>query len=487
MEETFLHKTESICANCKKLIPAELWKIDEQIVMRKGCPEHGQQDIVISTHAGWFENVMSYDARLNPPKEPKVPVKNGCPFDCGSCSYHEQQMFLPIVPITSGCNLSCPICYTHNKNEDAYQMTEEELRGIIGHLRQMIPGKRIINITGGEPTQHPDYVRLLELCYEEGIHRITLSTHGLNFLGDNEDLLRKLAEIDVRVILSFDSFEEKINRQMLGGNFLTGKMRVVEQLEAHDICTSLLAVVAKDVNNHEVGDFVKLSLEKDFIQSLEMHTMTYTGQYGIHFDRKTRYGTYDLLKDIEEQTDGNIRISDFVPSPCAHPLCYQVCYLMRMEDDGWLPMLRFMPPEDLRDLVSDSLYMEPDPRTERKLQDVINRIWAGDIECEDDEAVLSGLKYLVTKLFAPGITYEERLAISERSFKAIYIHTHMDDENFDVDRIRQCCVSIVEPDGRTIPSCAYNVLYRDRDERYMKQPHPPIQSLAPGQFKKPTE
>jgi len=37
----------------------------------------------------------------------------------------------------------------------------------------------------------------------------------------------------------------------------------------------------------------------------------------------------------------------------------------------------------------------------------------------------------------------------------------MDEETFDTDRIRQCCVGIREPDGTNIPSCAYNTLYRD--------------------------
>ena len=95
---------------------------------------------------------------------------------------------MSIVPITSACNLDCPICYTHNKNEGAYHMGEDELRAVLGHLRRADPERRIINLTGGEPTLHPDVVRLVELCAEEGIHRITLSTHGLRFLKDDDFL-----------------------------------------------------------------------------------------------------------------------------------------------------------------------------------------------------------------------------------------------------------------------------------------------------------
>jgi uncharacterized radical SAM superfamily Fe-S cluster-containing enzyme len=56
----------------------------------------------------------------------------------------------------------------------------------------------------------------------------------------------------------------------------------------------------------------------------------------------------------------------------------------------------------------------------------------------------------------------------------------MDEETFDTDRIQQCCVGIVEPDGSNIPSCAYNVLYRERDERFMRHPRPAMSELGEG-------
>ncbi len=58
----------------------------------------------------------------------------------------------------------------------------------------------------------------------------------------------------------------------------------------------------------------------------------------------------------------------------------------------------------------------------------------------------------------------------------------MDEETFDTDRIRQCCVGIREPDGTNIPSCAYNVLYRNRDERFQQAPAPPLTTLGPGRL-----
>jgi hypothetical protein len=73
-----------------------------------------------------------------------------------------------------------------------------------------------------------------------------------------------------------------------------------------------------------------------------------------------------------------------------------------------------------------------------------------------------------------------RLRRAERHTKAIYLHSHMDEETFDTDRIRMCPVGIREPDGSNIPSCAYNVLYRERDGRFMKEPAGRLVTLGRG-------
>jgi uncharacterized radical SAM superfamily Fe-S cluster-containing enzyme len=361
-------------------------------------------------------------------------------------------------------------------------MSASEMAAILEHLRRLAPEQRIINITGGEPTQHPQFLELIELCHAEGIHRITISTHGLAFL-KNEALLEKLSQMGARVILSFDSFTADVNKRMLGGQFLQPKLRVLELLEKHGVHTTLLPVLARGLNDTEIARFVELVLSRDFIRSVEFHPIAFTGQSGASFDRGARYTTYDALLDLETATGGNLAVRDFVPSPAAHPLCYLVTYVLRVEAGRWIPFTRFMDPEDLRDLLAGGLYLEPSAEVEDKLQDIINRLWAGDILSQDSKPVLEALKRMTSQLFAPDLSREQRLAVAERHTKAIYVHTHMDEESFDTDRIRQCCVSIAEPDGTTIPSCAYNVLYRERDPRFSPRPAPSIPSLGRGRLR----
>ncbi|MSP63760.1 MAG: radical SAM protein [Myxococcales bacterium] len=469
--ERLLHETSSMCRICKNVMPARVVARGDDVWMKKRCERHGPQDIKIGNNAAWYERTRAIPNAKLPPLRVVKEVTHGCPFDCGPCTSHQQKTRLPVVPITSSCNLDCPICYTINKNEGAYHMTRDELAKILDHLREDHGGEiDIINFTGGEPTVHPDFVGFMEMAKAAGIHRITVSTNGV-LLARDEALVKRLAELDTRIVLSFDSFEVEADKAMQGATLLSTKARVLELLEKYDVDTTLIPVMVKGMNDHEIGRMIDLAVKKPFIRSLEIHTMTYTGQGGVNFDRSGRMSPYEVLQSIEKSTGGLLVPDDFVPSPCAHPLCYQIAFLLVDPDGGAaIPFTRFMSPETLYDLLSDRLYIEPSEKLERAVQDAINAIWAGESRLDEAEAerTLRILKRLLRDLFPRGAALPRRDAqrLAERASKAIYLHSHMDEETFDTERIAQCCVGVPNPDGTNIPTCSYNVLYRETDDRF---------------------
>jgi uncharacterized radical SAM superfamily Fe-S cluster-containing enzyme len=482
---TTLGETQSLCAICKRVVPARIVSTGGGVVLRKTCPDHGDAEAPVAADVDWYRRTMAEAPRLRAPDPAETaPARQGCPFDCGPCIDHEQAVALPIVPVTSACNLDCPICYTHNKNEGAWHMSPAELEAVLAGLRRSAPERRIINLTGGEPTQHPDFARLVERCVREGIHRVTISTHGLRFLAD-ESLLADLGRLGARIILSFDALDEAGNRALLGADLLSAKRRVLALLDKHGVATTLLPVLARGHNDHDIGALARLALETRCVRSLELHTLTFTGQGGKTFDRTARLQPDEILRALEAQTEGRLRALDFVSSPAAHPLCYQVTYLLALPDGRWLPFPRFMRREDLRALLGRGLYLEPTDEVEAVLADVIDRLWVGETACDDADAVLAALRGLADAVFAPGLSADQRLLEAERRTKAIYLHAHMDEETFDVDRVRQCPVGVREPDGRNIPSCSYNVLYRERDARFRQTAEAPLVTLGRGARRAP--
>ncbi len=297
---------------------------------------------------------------------------------------------------------------------------------------------------------------------------MTVCTNGIR-LAKDEALVARLAELGARVALSFDTFDEHADRMLQGASLLPVKLRCLELLEKHGVDTTLIPVMTRGVNDHEVGALIELALAKKNVRHLEIHTMTFTGQGGATFDRSGRISLHEVLVRIEETTRGLLRVADFVPSPCAHPLCYQIAYLLVDPDGGPpVPFARFMPRETCHALLSDRLYLEPSARLEEALKDAIDRLWVEG--GEGSERTLRLLKRLLSDLSASGLTREEALGIGERAVKAVYIHSHMDEETFDTERAVDCCDSNCYPDGTTVPVCNYNVLYREKEPRFNVRP-----------------
>lgn len=477
--ESIIKTTTSLCVECKQGIPAEIVERENRVFMRKSCPAHGDQTILIASDADWYRDTLSFPADLQKPGIVRNKVEQGCPFDCGACPSHEQAVFLPVVPITSECNLDCPICYTINRNDDPYRMKLEEFADVLAVIKRNDPQLKIINFTGGEPTLHPQLLDIVRMCHQAGIHRITMSTHGLTFL-KNEPLLARLAELGIRIVLSFDTFDDEVYAKMLAAKKFKAKMKILDLLDKYQVPTTLIPVVAKGVNDSELGEIVKLALERDCIRSLEIHTMTFTGQGGLAFDQDARITTPDVIRIIEETTGGLLGKGDFVPSPCAHPLCYQTSYLLRVGQD-YVPFTRFMSREQIREMLQGNLYIEPGETMERVMTDVINALWYQDDGSPRTQEIMSTLKRNIQEMFpSSAISYAEQQRLAERAAKTIYIHSHMDDATFDTDRIRQCCVGVPAGDGGNIPTCAYNILYRPRDQRFSRKRTIPLAQLAGG-------
>jgi 7,8-dihydro-6-hydroxymethylpterin dimethyltransferase len=458
--------TKSLCSTCKRSVDAKIQFEDDAVFFHKYCPEHGHERRQVCSSVEWYLDALSFVAPSTPPRGNKKPVSAGCPFDCGPCTSHQQKVYLPVIPITSACNLDCPICYTINKNDNPHMLSKESFARILDHLRQQHDELDIINFTGGEPTLHPELPELLRMSRAAGIRRLTISTNGLKLL--DEGYVKQLAEVDARIVLSLDTFRDAVDEVLLGARTVKAKLKVLDHLQRHDVTTTILPAVAAGLNDADVGPLFDLMLARPNVCSLELHTLTFTGQGGVEFERTARISIPDLQEILRKHTGGRIQPKDFVPSPLAHPHCYSICYVLMLDNGGFVPFTRFLGREKVYDLLSESIYIQPREKIETMLREAIDDLWANPESCPEGEEVLRTLRGLIDRMFPPGgqLSLEERQRIAERASKAVYIHSHMDEETFDVGRIMKCSVGVPEEDGSNIPTCSYNILYREKDKRF---------------------
>ena len=258
---------------------------------------------------------------------------------------------------------------------------------------------------------------MLEIAKEEGVHRVTVCSNGIRLVKDRA-FAEGLAKLGARVALSFDTFDEAADVAMQGARMLDIKQASVALCDELGIDVTLIPVVTRGYNDHELGRLIDYSVQHASIRHVELHTMTYTGQSGASFDRAGRISLVEVLDAIARQTNGLLTRSDFVTSPCAHPLCYQVAYLL-VDPSGAppIPYTRFLSRETLRDCLGEHLYLEPSAKLESAMKDAVMRLFAQ--EDAESERALRLIKAQIAALFPTNgeVSAEEALHRAEKIYQ----------------------------------------------------------------------
>src|SRR5947207_15448701 len=152
----------------------------------------------------------------------QTPIKDGCPFDCGLCPDHEQHSCLTLIEITDQCNLSCPICYSESSPQRVG--THRSLEHIEFMLDRCVENEGepdVVQISGGEPTIHPEFFAILDAAKRRPIKHLMVNTNGVKIAQDAE-FARRLAEYQpgFEIYLQFDSLRAQPLRVLRGADLL---------------------------------------------------------------------------------------------------------------------------------------------------------------------------------------------------------------------------------------------------------------------------
>lgn len=458
-EETYLRSTMAYCPRCRQTELARIVARADGVFMERLCPDTGAVSTRIARDAGWYVE-RTATPRAATPHANCLPAAKGCPFDCGPCPWHTGGLHLPVFSITNDCNLDCPICFTHNRPDRQYYKSVEDTRRIIGHIVERTGGVQLINLTGGEPTQHPDLFAVLDACRHERIGRVTMNTNGIRIAGDRR-FAEKIKAAGVQLVLSLDTFDPATSAIIHGKDITRAKRKCLDTLAELDIPTTILPVCIQGVNDHEIPDIVHDSLRMSFVRSVTVQNMTYTGKNGSRFEPRAHI-TLDEVETLLTRRAGISR-QDFFPLSSYHPLCYSAAYYV-IRGERMISLSRLLGRELLMELSADAYILNPRRDLSTAFRDAINRLWAEGA----DESDIALLREFMAALYPIGRRLDdaERRTLLEAWIKMVLIHPHMDEDNFDIDRVSACGDLVPDENGRMVPACAYNLLYRQQDPRF---------------------
>jgi hypothetical protein len=450
-DSVFLESTRSICPVCRRVIEAEVLGRDGKVFLRKRCPEHGQFEALVYGDAKRYVEIQRYNKPGERPLRLQTDVLEGCPRDCGICPEHKQHTCLGIIEVNTGCNLDCPICFAESgtgHQPDGYSLSLEQVEWMLDAFVEAEGEPEAIQLSGGEPSIHPEILDMLGAAKARGIKLVMLNTNGIRLARDPR-FAPALAEIGVHVYLQFDGFKEATQLAIRGRLLQDEKLRALDRCAAAGLGVSLAAAVERGINHDELGDIVRFGVEHPAVTGVFFQPVTHSGRF-LDFDPLKRLTNSDVIDAIARQLPDWFRQDDFVPVPCCSPTCRSATYAL-YDGQDLVPLPRLVDVDDYLDYVTNRAV--PDLEIRTALEGLFSASAAGGTERTGErlECVACGV----------GLPAELQ-QVAARGFMVV-VQDFQDPYTLDVRKLRKCCVAEIVPDGRLIPFCTYNsVGYREQ-------------------------
>jgi 7,8-dihydro-6-hydroxymethylpterin dimethyltransferase len=444
----FYGQTTSLCETCLALVPAKICIEGDEVYYEKRCKAHGVQKTLISSDARFYRWQRDFLKPGDRPLTVQSPTEFGCPWDCGLCPDHEQHSCLAIVEINDVCNLTCPVCFADSSPQRTRHLPLETIERMLDALVASEGEPDLVQISGGEPTLHPQILDVVRLARSKPIRHVMINTNGIRIAQD-PDFVAALAEIKtgLEIYLQFDSLRPEALKAIRGADLSRIRQQALENLERHNISTTLVSVVKKGANDDEMGAIVQHALEWNCVRGVNFQPIQDAGR-NVGFDkRRDRVLLSDIRRRIVADS-GVFGERDMIPLPC-NPGAITIGYGLRNGREV-TPVTSIFSHEDILAEIPNALTFEKYPELQRRIFDLFSLSTGPDTAVERISALLCCLPSVPVPT---GLSYDNIFRVTVVEF--------LDPQNFCLAAVKRSCVHFVTPAGQIIPFDTYNLFYRD--------------------------
>lgn len=227
---TYFTTVRGMCSRCRAVVPARVFFRDGSVWQESLCPDCRNEPTIIALDQEWYLANIHRSFPDCSPIQGSHQAKQGCPSDCGPCSWHA-------TPFASA------IIHTRGFNLDECVARVEPVSEIYGQVKQIV-------ITGVDEKPVTDITGMLDACNRTGILNVVLQ---VDVTGMNLQNMRMLSDNGASVRLRVDWHEHRIDQ----GLKQMQETRCISELlvEAHgqpidkiinDICQASQGVLAPE-------------------------------------------------------------------------------------------------------------------------------------------------------------------------------------------------------------------------------------------------
>ncbi|HZJ15806.1 MAG TPA: radical SAM protein [Chthoniobacteraceae bacterium] len=438
--EQLLKNTTSRCPVCCLALPAEVWLVGakkKRVLLRRSCAEHGEAETCISSDARFY-----WLAQGNPRNQ--CCGGNACSADDGEVrgtlgrnaesvrnSPERLSTCLALIEIVNSCNLACPTCYADSPTGklDAIPLADlqQRIQGVIDRKGRI----EILQLSGGEPTIHPEFFELLAWLHANpGIDYVLLNTNGVRLANDDaflDGLGKTFRYGKFQLYLQFDGVQEAGQQALRGGDFRALRRRAIERCGALNIPITLAMTVTSE-NLPHLWETIEFGLQFPHVRGVAFQPMFRSGRVSGSNERSQPeappLNTADIILAAVAQSGGRLRFEDFTPLPCGDPNCATIGYLLKV-DGGTRSISEFIDFGKVQGFLRD--------KVRYRLEDLL--------QCGCESEPLGSLL--------------KQFEMNESNTFRLFIKPFMDAATWDEDRIDRCCTHVIRPDGKLDSFCRY--------------------------------
>jgi uncharacterized radical SAM superfamily Fe-S cluster-containing enzyme len=367
-----------------------------------------------------------------------------------------QHSCLTLIKITDNCNLRCPVCFAESGPE---REKHKPLETVLAMLDAVVANEGepdVVQISGGEPTLHPDFFAILDAARARPIRHLMVNTNGIRIAQDREFAAR-LAEYKqgFEVYLQFDSFRPQALKSLRGADLTRIHEQAIARLNELDISTTMVVTLKKGVNDDEIGQLIDYGLSQPCVRGVTLQPIQDAGRVLDYDPKLNRLTVSEIRRRIAEQSKA-FTLSDIIPVPC-NPDTLAMGYALKVGGSA-LPLTRMVDPRVLLQGDSNTITFEHDPAIKKQ----VFELFSTNQSPEGQASKLSELLCCLPKIEAPaGFGY--------RNIFRVLIVQFMDALSLDIRALKKSCIHIAQPDGRLIPFESFNMFYRDGKTRKLNE------------------
>ena len=440
-----IKRTRSRCPECRGEVPATVLERDGAVWMEKSCGSHGEFRVRLQADARWYFESHGDPSNASGAAGAPCCGPEGCcvpalgAATAGGDPFETLSTCVALIEIVDSCNLACPTCYAGSPYGVGADVKCTPFDEVVRRVDGVVARKGFVDIlqlSGGEPTIHPEFERILRwACAHPGIGYVLVNTNAVRVAGDDR-FRAMLAEVRrerprFELYVQFDGVQEAGQVELRGADLRAVRERAIDAAGALGVPTTI-AMVADARTIAGVGDTLRWAIARPHVRGISLQPVFTSGRVAAVESRTLpvlartaeAMGVSDCVHACVSQAPELLCEADFTPLPCGDPNCHTIAYVLRTPD-GPVGLSRLIDVHRYAGFLQN--------RVNYSLEDLAKC----GCETEPLGAVLKSLELR-----------------PEHPFR-VFVKPFMDAWTFDQDRIDRCCTHVITPEGKLDSFCRY--------------------------------